>query len=173
MANQHSALHGHARKGKESPEYKSWMSMKHRCNSKSGNNYKSYASRGITVCEKWMKFEGFLEDMGRRPIGMTLDRIDVNGNYCKENCRWATVEQQMSNQRNSQFFECFGKTQTIPQWAREFRIDKETLRRRIVAGVPPEIALSAKPRPGYRREKLKTHKIESAMLDSEAMGADA
>lgn len=80
-------------------EYKSWNSMKNRCNNSKLKEYKNYGARGISYDPKWEKFENFYNDMGKRPEGATLDRIDVNKNYCKENCRWATKTEQQRNLR--------------------------------------------------------------------------
>lgn len=81
-----------------------YSSMVNRCTSLRDKNFDSYGGRGITVCDRWLESNGqgflnFLEDMGECPEGLSLDRIDVNGNYCKENCRWATGSEQMYNQR--------------------------------------------------------------------------
>lgn len=85
-----------------SPTYRSWNNMKNRCLNKNNKQYKDYGGRGITFDERWLEFAYFFEDMGEKPDGMTLDRINVNGNYCKANCRWATREEQQRNQRTQQ-----------------------------------------------------------------------
>lgn len=77
--------------------YRSWASMLVRCRNKSNWNYKYYGGRGITVCKKWLKFENFYHDMGDRPKKTTLDRINPDGNYEKENCRWADSITQRNN----------------------------------------------------------------------------
>ena len=91
--------HGHNKVGRQSPTHKSWTAMLHRCRAPKYSDYKNYGGRGITVCERWKVFENFLADMGERPKGKTLDRIDVNGNYEPSNCRWATLSEQQRNKR--------------------------------------------------------------------------
>ena len=89
--------HGQSKNGNRT--YKTWKEMRSRCNGKYKDNYKYYGELGITICEEWNDFLKFVEDMGERPIGKTLDRINPFGNYEKNNCRWATHKEQMNNLR--------------------------------------------------------------------------
>lgn len=93
--------HGHAKEKYRTPTYNSWSSMIQRCtNPKEINRYKYYGGCGIVICDRWLKFENFLADMGERPAGKTLDRYpNPYGNYEPENCRWATYKEQRHNQR--------------------------------------------------------------------------
>lgn len=81
------------------PTYRTWANMMTRCRNPKAVNYSDYGGRGIAVCDRWLKFDNFFADMGNRPEGMSLDRIDVNGNYGPDNCRWATEHEQKSNTR--------------------------------------------------------------------------
>lgn len=103
----------------KTPEYKSWACMKSRCsNNRDKEKYASYGGRGIRVCRRWVNsFENFYEDMGPIPTkGYTLDRIDVNGNYCKGNCRWASPEEQTRNRRNTILVSVKGRTMVLAEW---------------------------------------------------------
>lgn len=81
------------------PTYKSWEMMVQRCTNPNFDGYPRYGGRGVTLCDEWKNFINFFEDMGIRPGGTTLDRVDVNGNFCKENCKWSNQTEQLFNQR--------------------------------------------------------------------------
>lgn len=91
--------HGHCRQSVKSRTYASWNMMLQRCTNPKATGYALYGGRGITVCDRWRTFDLFLEDMGERPPGTSIDRIDNYGNYEPANCRWATPSQQTHNQR--------------------------------------------------------------------------
>jgi hypothetical protein len=116
-------------------EYGVWASMKGRCNNKRDINYKHYGGRGIKVCNRWLNgYENFMKDMGDRPEGLTLDRIDNNGNYEPSNCRWATRTEQQNNKRNNKHIVIHGITYTLKQASESFKIKYSCLRSRIYAG---------------------------------------
>ena len=98
--------HGHSIGGIKSSTYKTWESMKGRCNTNNNTNSKHYANKGITVCDRWLEsFENFLEDMGEKPNNsVSIDRIDNTKGYSKDNCRWATIEQQSRNKSYSKIW---------------------------------------------------------------------
>jgi len=102
MGNKNSGVkkHGHRKNDNRTPTYNSWRAMKARCYYTKHDAYYNYGGRNITICNTWLIFENFLSDMGQRPVGKSLDRIDPDGNYTPENCRWATNKQQAQNKRN-------------------------------------------------------------------------
>ena len=116
----------------KTPLYYIWKNMKSRCYYKKNKHYKDYGGRGIRVCDRWLNnFRNFYQDMGKRPKRTSLDRINNNGNYKPQNCRWATSEMQRSNKRNTHFLTYKNKTQTIKQWSNELKIEYATLLSRI------------------------------------------
>lgn len=114
------------------PTYRSWQAMLTRCTNSNRAQFKDYGGRGIKVCERWLKFENFLADMGERPDGTTLDRFpNKDGDYEPGNCRWASrVEQNRNTRSNLQLTFC-GKTQLAAQWADELGIKRYTLYARL------------------------------------------
>lgn len=110
-----------------------WLEMKQRCHNPKHPKFKYYGGRGIRVCQRWLcSFETFIADLGRRPAGLTLDRIETNGDYCPSNCRWATWETQRRNKRTNRWFEFNGKKMVLPDWAKETGIPLGTLRQRLL-----------------------------------------
>lgn len=102
--------HGHNLGGNvTSPTYNTWRAMRERCRLPSHPQFHNYGGRGITVCDQWKDFANFLADMGERPTGMTLDRIDPNGHYEPANCRWADRLTQARNRRPRKALQCAGE----------------------------------------------------------------
>ena len=104
--------------------YKSWLDMRERCNDVTNPDY---GGRGITYAAHWEDFELFVRDMGEAPDGMTIERIDVNGNYEPENCRWATLVEQANNKRNNLLLTLNGETLTAAQWAARLNLTYKTI----------------------------------------------
>lgn len=130
----HSGASNHRTHGLSgSKEYYAWKSMKDRCVKTEHPAYKNYGSRGITVCTRWLtSFENFIEDMGSAPTkAHSLDRIDVNGNYCKENCRWVTMKTQANNRRNNVVVEMFGEVKTLSAWCEEYDVSVQYIMYRV------------------------------------------
>ncbi len=134
--------HGHSGSvvKKPSKTYTVWLGMTERCFNKNNTVYRYYGGRGITVCTRWLGsggFEHFLEDMGLRPEGLSLDRINNNGNYEPDNCRWATKEQQIDNRRpnhNAPKIEAFGLSLTPAEWRDRVHIPSWTIIMRMKRG---------------------------------------
>lgn len=115
-------------------EYAIWRAMRSRCEYPKCVGWKNYGGRGIKVCARWRVFDNFLADMGRRPSAThSIDRIDNNGDYCPENCRWATRVQQAATQRRPtmRLICAFGETDTISNWAKRLNVSRDTLTSRL------------------------------------------
>lgn len=114
--------------------FKSWDSMKQRCLNENAPDYPRYGGRGITICNRWLEsFNNFISDLGERPEGTSLDRIDVNGNYEPSNCRWATRSEQQRNKSNTIYLEWRGEKKSIPEWADITGITRKIITERIKA----------------------------------------
>jgi hypothetical protein len=117
-----------------SPEYRCWYHMRHRCFNKTNPAYKDYGGRGISVDPTWDSFDVFLRDMGARPEGATLERKDNSLGYSKDNCVWASRQEQSINRRNTRWVTYAGKTQHLAAWSRELGIRQDTLTYRLNHG---------------------------------------
>ena len=113
--------------------YHIWHDMKRRTLNLNCSTYDEYGGRGIKVCKEWMRLENFIDWAIKNGYqdNLTIDRIDVNGDYCSENCRWATNIEQANNKRTNNFLEFNGKKLTVAQWSKLLGIKYETLRYRI------------------------------------------
>lgn len=141
----------------KTPEYASWESMRDRCNNPKSHAWRLYGARGIKVCPEWDNFSKFYEDMGKRPKGHSLDRIDNSKGYSKENCRWATQKMQCNNRRGNVVF----RGETATQAAERLGLKSNSVRSRLANGWPIEDAFSfTKLTPAHRStqlDKKKTH----------------
>ena len=137
--------------------YTIWSGMKKRCSSVAiGKSKRLYFDKGIRVCEKWLNFENFLQDMGDCPDGCSIDRIDGDKGYEPSNCRWATPQQQANNTSKNVLITYSNKTQTISQWAREIGIKTNTLVYRLKRGWDVPRALTSSP-----LELNSTHRVNT------------
>lgn len=140
-----------------------WRSMRERCRNPKAKQFSDYGGRGVTVCERWNSFEKFASDVGPRPPGKTLDRINVNGNYEPSNCRWATHIEQQRNRRNNRRHRFFGEMLLLPEISERTGINIRTLGVWITRGlsleeksktyIPTSLRIEARKRrgTGYRR----------------------
>lgn len=145
--------HGHNAGGVWSPEYSTWRAMLSRCQLPSDPGYKNYGERGVEVCREWKDFQTFLRDMGNRPsLSHSIDRINTNGDYCPENCRWATRLEQANNTTRNHFLTLNGETATVAQWAQKLGHEPSMIYARLKSGWSIEDVL-LKPR---RNRKKRT-----------------
>jgi len=138
------STHGACRR----PEYRIWASLKDRCLNPSDRAYKHYGARGITICNEWRdSFAAFLRDMGHRPAGMTLDRIDNNLGYSPQNCRWTTWQNQQRNKRSNHLVTLNGETLCLSEWAERQGFNEGIILYRLSHGWTPEEAILTPVRP--------------------------
>lgn len=128
--------------------WRTWYNMKRRCENSSDKNFHRYGGRGITVCEEWRDFDAFMDwayESGYDPyakfMACTLDRIDNNGNYCSENCRWISLKQQTKNTSLNHFLTYKGITHSIVEWVELLHAKATTVYKRYELGMPPEKVL--------------------------------
>lgn len=122
--------------------HNSWCAMKQRCNYPKHEQFALYGGRGIKVCQRWSdSFENFLADMGIRPTGTTIERIDNNGDYTPENCRWAPEAEQARNRRSTIMIERDGVTKCVKDWCEELGLNVDRIYGRIRRGESPSEAL--------------------------------
>jgi hypothetical protein len=139
--------HGHYENNTPSPEYTSWTCMLSRCHYNKATNYANYGGRGILVCDSWRNsFQAFFSDMGYRPSGMTIDRIDNDGPYSPDNCKWSTHSEQKRNTCRTRFLTLNGETMCVTDWAIKLRINRNTVYGRLGRGWSDEKALTFNPK---------------------------
>jgi len=138
--------HNHCSQNVTSKTYKSYSGMKSRCYNPKLLKYKNHGGREITVCERWLGEDGFanfLSDMGERPADMTLDRLDNNGDYTPDNCRWATYLEQNNNTRFNKLLNFSDENHTLAEWGRKLGVDRRTINARLRGDWSVDEALSA------------------------------
>jgi hypothetical protein len=122
--------------------YNTWAQMLSRCNNPKAQSYKYYGAKGIKVCDRWKSFENFYTDMGEKPDGKTLDRIDSSGDYSKENCRWSTANEQARNRVNTSFVEYEGRQIAVAALAEKVGVKRKVILERLKRGLTIELAIS-------------------------------
>lgn len=144
LSSKRNSTHGGTRRnGIITPEYLAWAQMKSRVYNKKLDGYKNYGGRGVTICDRWLKFENFIADMGKKPSPKhSIDRKDNNGNYEPDNCRWATRKEQARNKRNNHIIVYGEESMTVVQWAERIGVSNYALYNRIRLGWPIEDILN-------------------------------
>lgn len=136
--------------------YKIYSKMKERCYNKNSSGYKNYGGRGIKICEEWLNnylaFKNWSIANGYRD-DLTIDRIDVNGDYEPNNCRWATYKQQANNKRVNHYITYNNITHTLQEWSEKYNIQPKTLSERLKRGIPFEIAILKEIPQQYKKKK--------------------
>jgi hypothetical protein len=151
-ANPGNTAHGHGRNGKRTGTYDAWRNMLSRCTNPKRIDYARYGGRGITVCERWISFENFLADVGEKPIGRSLDRVDNSRGYEPGNVQWSTPKGQARNRRSNSILEFQGIRRCIAEWAEQTGIQVATIQYRLRAGWSAERALTVPVRSWLKSE---------------------
>lgn len=153
---------GHAKPTKKNdPVYRTWCAMRFRCNNKNASDYKYYGGKGVFVCQQWTRFDQFKKwaDESGYANGLTIDRIDPNGNYTPDNCRWATRKEQSRNKTNNRLLTLWGESKTITEWAEDPRClckSRRSISDRLAGGWLLEESLTVPPLPrGLSRRDAK------------------
>jgi hypothetical protein len=145
--------------------YRTWTAMRHRCNTPKNPSFHNYGGRGIRVCAEWAdSFAAFVRDMGMRPAGMCLDRIDNDGHYEPGNCRWTTFAVNSRNRRSNRNFTFNGQTKCITDWARELGVSASVISKRLAEGMTFEQAIAKPVRKirNWRTDPLSRRELRSA-----------
>ena len=158
--------------------YRLWRAMHNRCYDKNVKSYAAYGGRGVYVDECWhgrVGFHRFLSDMGPRPPGSSLDRINNDGPYSPKNCRWATLVEQANNKRSNRWIEANGKKQTLAQWARDLGCNPSNILYRIKSGMTEQDAvtqpISSRPNAKLTADDARYVKENYPMLTSSVLAA--
>ena len=136
--------HGGYTNKTENKLYMAWLGMYNRCYNSNNSQYKNYGARGIKVCKRWHKnnkngYKNFKDDLGYPPSNAhSLDRINVDGNYCKSNCKWSTAEEQGRNKRNTIKLYYLGQTLSLKDWCDKYKVNYYTARYRLYKGLSAE-----------------------------------
>lgn len=126
--------HGATHRRGRTPTYRTWLGMRQRCQCTGDNGFSGYGAAGITVCERWQSFANFLADMGERPDGASIERIDNGQGYHPGNCRWASPREQMRNTRRTRVLTWRGRSLCLTDWAAHLGVSTGLLRRRLRNG---------------------------------------
>ena len=129
-------------------EYFVWKAMKARCFNPRNKFFKDYGARGITVCKRWLDYSLFIWDLGKCPDGWQIERVDNNGNYDPQNCRWATIAEQKRNTRQTRFLELNGERLCMRDWSNRMGFSKTTIHYRLLRGWSVEKAITTPLRQG-------------------------
>ncbi len=127
--------------------YNAWTALKGRCFNPRNKAFKHYGGRGIKVCVRWMSYFNFYDDMGPVPRGFSIERVDVNGDYCPENCKWIPRREQPLNLRTTRKFTFQGESLPLSVWSKRLGVPKSALKARFQKGIPARRALD----PNFKR----------------------